>query len=234
MIREAVLILSLLVGISALAEGTSSPATWEVLSRSDGIAILQKELKGTSAVALRGEVILDSPVSKVATILFDTSQKTHWVSRAKEAHDVRVIGPYERIEYQRASAPWPLDDRDFVFNAKVAFDRPNQKMFVRLKSVEDPLAPPVPSLVRGELIECTYTLTAIENGAKTKVEVEIQIDPKGSPPSWAVNKFQKTWPRETLEGMRSQAARPDLAENKGVREELLNLVPTQTVASASN
>ena len=60
--------------------------------------------------------------------------------------------------------------------------------------------------VRAELVNSLYRLTDMEGG-KTRVEVEIQTDPKGWMPIWLVNLVQKDWPLETLNGMRGELSK---------------------------
>ncbi len=50
--------------------------------------------------------------------------------------------------------------------------------------------------------------------------VEIHADPKGSVPKWLVNLFQKGWPRNTIEGIRKQAAKADVKEHPVVASQL--------------
>ncbi|MEW6056298.1 MAG: START domain-containing protein [Bdellovibrionota bacterium] len=190
---------------------------WEEISNDDGILIHRKEVPDSSLVAFRGEAMVDASLAKVSNILIDTSRKKEWVARIEEAKNVREISLFERIEYNHtASGFFAVRDRDFVFNAKGEFDKANRRATFRLKSVEDPLMPETDK-VRGWLNESAYILTEVEPGKKTHVVVEIHADPRGSVPKWLVNLFQKSWPRRTLEGIRTQAAKPDVTEHAGVK-----------------
>ena len=64
--------------------------------------------------------------------------------------------------------------------------------------------------VRGDLMNTTFILTSLENGARTHVIGEVHADPMGSVPKWIVNFFQKDWPIDTLQGLRKQVAKPDV------------------------
>ena len=61
--------------------------------------------------------------------------------------------------------------------------------------------------VRAELVDSRYQLTPLPGG-RTRVEVEIPTDPRGAMPVWIVNLIQRTWPRDTLVGIRNQLAKP--------------------------
>jgi hypothetical protein len=189
---------------------------WEEISNDDGVLVHSKEVPGSDVIAFRGEGIINAPLAKVAEIMIDTPRKLEWVAKIAGAKDVRPIGPLERIEYNHTSSGFFLvRDRDFVFHAKGEVDCKNQKLTFRLKSVEEPAAPETDK-VRGSLNASEYRFTALDGGKKTHMIVEIHADPKGSVPKWLVNLFQKSWPRNTIEGIRKQAAKPDVKENATV------------------
>lgn len=199
------------------AEASASTPGWKKVSEDKGIKTFRKDIPGSDIVAFRGEGMIDASIAKVAGILIDTPRKQEWVAKIVEAKDVRDMGPYERVEYNHtASGFFLVRDRDFVFHAKAEFDKPNNRITFNMQSVEDSLMPESDCCVRGYLGKSAYTLTAID-GNHTYAEVEIHADPKGGVPNWLVNLFQKSWPRTTLENMRAQAAKSDVAEHAGVK-----------------
>lgn len=214
--RTLLLVLGFL--ISAIAIGSPIPPghDWEEISSEDGIVVHRREVPGSDLVAFKGETVIQAPIAKVANVLIDTSRKLEWVAKIVEAKNVRETSDFERVEYNHTATPWPLKDRDFVFEAKAEFDLPKKQVAFRMKSVEDPLMPEK-NCVRGELKNSVYLLTSLNEGKSTKVYVEIQADPKGSIPKWIVNLFQKSWPRITLEGIRKQVAKPDVQEHPQIK-----------------
>ncbi len=195
-------------------EGTK----WEFQGENEGIKTWRSQVEGSPLVAWKGEALVDAPIGKVATVMADTSRKTEWVHKAAKAENIRLISPLERIEYNRTETP-PLimKDRDFVFHAWTEMDRLKKEMRIFFLSVEDPLKPEDSKYVRGKLIKSRYVLTQEEGGAKTRVVVEIHLDPQGSVPKWLVNLFQKSWPFRTLSGIRTQVAKADVLEHKAVK-----------------
>lgn len=210
--------LSLWVAAAAGADLPVADSSWKLEGADDGITVHSKVVPNSDLFAFRGETLVDAPVAKVANILIDTSRKLEWVARIVKAKNIREIGPYERNEYNHTSSGFFLvNDRDFVFRAKVDFDREKKRAFFRMRSVEDELMPEQNGIVRGFLHESVYILSSFDEGRKTHVVVEIHVDPKGSVPKWLVNLFQKSWPKRTLDGIRKQAAKPDVYEHLGVR-----------------
>jgi len=225
--KLALLGVLLLVAISPSLAGDS----WELVGDEDGIKVWRRDVAGSPIVAFKGETTVEAPIAKVATVLDDTSRKMEWVCNILEAKNVRIISPTERVEYNRTSAPWPCKDRDFVFHAELKADKKAQTLVFQLKSVVDPGQPvDEDKAIRGELLDSSYTLVSLGE-KKTRVTVEIQVDPKGSVPKFVVNWAQKGWPRKTLEGIRDQCKKSDVGE-LALAKELL-APPREGVAVAA-
>jgi hypothetical protein len=215
---NAIAMTVLTLAITSAAQASNTPPdkaaepAWEQLGDGDGITTWRKEVPGSDLVAFKGHAVVEANIAKVAQVLNDTSRKLEWVDSAVGAKDIKIISENERIEYNRTSPPWPIKDRDFVFHAKAELDKTKRTMFLSIKSTTDPAAPET-NAVRGEIEDSYYSLACLdEKCTKTDVTVEIHADPKGSIPKWIVNIFQKAWPRNTLEGIRKQVAKPDVQE----------------------
>lgn len=217
------LFLSWIVAPSLAAEAPD----WEKLSDEDGIQVFRKEIPNSSLVAFRGEATVDQNLAKVVQLLSDSDLRKQWVANIKEAHNVRVVSPLERIEYNHTGAPWPIKDRDFVFSVRVEMLDAEKSIKIWVKSVEDPLAPET-SNVRGTINYGHYVLRSLEGGKKTWMQVEIHVDPKGAIPKWVVNLFQKKWPRKTLEGIRRMAAKSEIPDHPMARDWLNRIEKPKT------
>jgi hypothetical protein len=198
---------------------------WNLISSADGVTTWSQDIPNSQIVAFKGETIMDAPLPKVAAVLDDTTRQLEWVANAMEAKDLATYNRFERLIYNCTRTPWPLMNRDFVFKTAIELDRASQTMTVRMKSVADPQHPPREDRVRGWMNNSLYVLTAIDGGKKTRISVEIHADPRGDVPKWAVNLFQKGWPRQTLEGIRRQVAKADVVELTQLRDYFFGPVP---------
>ena len=217
--------LSLVIALAAFAASTllASPmpalpkadSSWKQVSDSNRVLVHSKEIPNSAIVAFRGETTIDAPIAKVANVLIDSTRKTEWVHKIVTAKDLRILSPYERIEYNHTSSGFFLvKDRDFVFHAKASLDKAKQQVVFTLHSVTDELMPEK-SMVRGSIDDSRYILTRVGPN-QTHLVVEIHADPKGGVPKWLVNLFQKSWPEKTLNGIRTQCAKADVLENPGI------------------
>ncbi len=191
----------------------ATPTDWEPLSDADGIKTYRKEIAGSPIVSFRGEGWVEAPMAKVASIIADTERKHEWMHKLVESKVVRPLTETSRIEYNHTSAPWPFQNRDFVFKAITKIDKNARRVTFLVESTPDDLMPPSGSKVRGALKNTIYQFTASEDGKRTYFEVEVNADPAGNIPKWIVNLFQKGWPRNTILGIRKQAAKEDVRES---------------------
>jgi hypothetical protein len=197
------------------------PVGWEKLGVDDGVNVYRKEVEGNPVVAVRGEGVVDAPIARVASVIFDDKRATEWVDSLVEAKLVKMYGEHEFLEYNHIGTPFVLKDRDFLTRGTVEADLKEKTILVTMKSVDDPAMPPS-KYVRGEM-NGFWKLRSLENGLKTYVIAEMHADPKGSVPKWIVNLFQKGWPHNTIVSLRKQATRPDVK----IIPEVLKVFPVE-------
>jgi hypothetical protein len=183
--------------------------TWESIDDSDGIKVYRREIPGSPIVAFRGEGMIDASLTRVASVLVDEKRATEWIDSLIETHIVKAFNEFEYEEYNHIGTPFPLKDRDFVSFVKVEADKKAGAFVLKYKPYEDPQIPEK-NYVRGKLIDSILSLRSQEERKRTFVEVEINCDPMGMVPKWVVNLFQRSWPRNTIDSLRKQVAKPDI------------------------
>lgn len=209
------LLLSLL-GLTAYAQILPK---WEKVSTKKEVEVFRGEIKNSDVVAFRGVSVIDASIAKVCSVIYDVNRIKEWMSDVNDIKLIEKISKFEKIEYNRTSAPWPVSDRDFVYSTKVNINKAEKSVEILVVSVEHKDAPPVKGVVRGQLHLSRYFLKSLDKDTRTHIEVEILADPKGSLPKWVVNLFQSSWPVNTVNGIRKIATEkdyqvhPDLAES---------------------
>jgi hypothetical protein len=188
---------------------------WELVGNKDDIVTYRREVAGSPVIAIRGEAVVEAPLLHVASVLMDTARLPQWMDRVAEARRIRATSALHYVEYERASTPFPLTDRDFVIESWVEIDAAKKQMVLRARSAADASAP-VTGLVRGEVLASTFTLTALDS-RRTRVVTEVHTDPKGSIPKWMVNLVQKSWAHTTIMGLRGQVRKANVPDNPEVK-----------------
>lgn len=193
---------------------------WKKISDDEGIqAYERREGKNPygDVVAFRGETVLPAKLAKIATILATPELQGEWVDAMEDYRLIEKVSKFETIEYNKTGVPWPFQDRDFVFRASVKVQIDPPLMLILMKSIEDPRAPPVKGVVRGEMLISYFYMKEIAPN-QTRVVVEMAVDPKGAIPLWLVNLTQKKWPHNTLSRLRILAARESIPVSKEIEE----------------
>lgn len=203
--------MTLWASVLASAAGPAQPP-WQKLAEEDGIAVYGREIAGVSLLAMRGEGVVNAPILRVASVLVDTARAHEWVDSVAETRTLRKLSDTEYVQWNHVTTPWVLKDRDFVFTTKLELDPKTKQVTLNYHSVSDPAAPKT-DYVRGQFIYGKFVLTSIDGGRKTRVLAELLCDPKGSVAKWMVNLVQKDWPHSTIQRLRRQVAKSDVADN---------------------
>jgi hypothetical protein len=204
--RHQVLLATFCATASALAQGTASKGSeWHKVSDDDGIIVYQKKVEGLDTVSLRGETTIAASIKHITDLMADNSIAHLWMPMVAERRTLKMLSPMSRVEYTHVAMPWPITDRYFV-NIGQAETQPDGSMKLSVKSHERPqdFMPLQPDKVLGILHFSEFLLTKLEGGRKTRIQLEVNTDPKGNIPSWIVNVAQRSWPRDFFTGLIGQ------------------------------
>jgi len=201
----------LLVGVLA-AWGSDG---WTEFSNRGGVTTSYKAIEGTKVLAMKGVGEVDVPLERILGVFLDGSKSTEWVDLMMR-YEEKVLGQDLRIEHQMYDMPWPVWDREFVLRREDTFDAARKTVRVTYTSVDDPAFPPQEGIVRGVDHGSFWEFTALPGG-RTRIVIEVFIDPRGSIPAWLVNSIQRSWPRASIEALVDRSIKPDVRPYPRVR-----------------
>ena len=185
--------------------------------KSEFIIIVEKKNSPEDEVnTYRGTTTMPISIERIAYVLDDTEGKIEWVSRLEEEN--RLEGnpfSYRSIAYQHYNLSWPVSDRDYVIESKwtVIKDMKLPTAVLSIKSIIRDDVPEIKGRVRGQLDRLVYKLEKLESN-KTKVTVEVMVNPKGLLPNFMINLIQKEWPITTLRQLNAQALKGSAIHEK--------------------
>jgi hypothetical protein len=206
---------ALFLSFSLLCSGPRTlAAEWEKLAEEEGITTYRKEIHGSPIIAFRGEAEINAGIPRIIGVLEAVQREKEWMSGVGESYNIEQRSESDRFEYLRTITPGPFQDRDFVIHARTTFEKnPEPTVRIQINSEPNIKKPPISGVVRGELIDSTFTLRQITPD-RTFFTCEIQADPKGAIPKWVVNLFQKSWAYKTISGVRHQLQKSGIEENQ--------------------
>lgn len=184
---------------------------WVLMREENGISSYKRIVPGSPLMAFRGEGVVDAPIARVMSVLFDADRVGEWIPRMLESRVLRWIEePVEYIQYTHFDAPWPVADRVFLSHVTVQVEPQTQRTVIQYGDAKD--ATPSDRWIRGYNGGSYYILEPVDEGRRTLIIGVGQADPKGSIPDWLINWIGSSWPYDTLVHLRSQVARDDIDE----------------------
>jgi hypothetical protein len=200
----ALLSLGLVVGGPAAAADD-----WELVDDADGVRVWRREVPDSPVLAFRGAGEVSVPIGRLVGLLADSSLGPEWVDLLVESRRLRESSGLETILYNRYDLAWPIQDRDYVMRRVLSIDPEARVVTAAYRSIEDSSAPIQDCCVRAETNPTSWRFTQL-GPSRTRVEVEVFTDPKGSIPAWLVNVVQSDWPRNSIRRLAERAAAPDV------------------------
>ena len=202
------LMLNLCVGCSFVLASSQEgkielDSVWQKIEDENGVLVYSHEIDGSDLIKVKTEVIIDANMEKIKSILDDVSHRKDWVPYLVESRVLKKYSEDEKLEYSFFVAPWPASDRDFVYCRRL-LHKDNTKIIFTMTSKQSELMPKQDGVVRADLIESQYTLTALSS-KQTKVELIFHADPKGWLPNWIVNIIQQALPFMMLQNLKVAA-----------------------------
>ena len=186
----------------ALVGSAPSAEAWESMYVDEGIQGFTQEVPDSDLFGFKGVGEIQASVAKLFYVISDAKHEYEWVFLLNENEVIKQDGPFYRIEHHIYGLPWPVSNRDFVFEIKAKTVDEKGTVLVTMQSV-DFQGMPEPKGVRGRIVSSRFLLEPLSPN-RTKVTVEIFADPAGILPGWAVYLVQRNWPYKTLTGLRKQ------------------------------
>lgn len=185
--------------------------TWRKTSSGKGVTVYRKKVPGSKLFAFRGEYTASIHIGRLLTLFSSSTQRKLWVENYHSSGRLEKSNEFERVYWIRFNMPWPVMARDFVMRVKAAPNPATRTVDVLIKSVAHKKYPKNRCCVRGIVKITHWRFVAIvpkKGGTpKTRITVEVHIDPKGWLPPWLVNSTQSDWPRKSLLSLSKAAHR---------------------------
>ncbi|KAL7533393.1 hypothetical protein ACHAWF_004480 [Thalassiosira exigua] len=178
--------------------------------------------------AHRAVAVVDIPIEALLHVFRETPNHKLWVKDLKEAEEYHKSGAHHTwpntqtqttIVRHRYKVPLPgIADRELLMTKEMTAvenkDGTHKNVMYSFASMsnDDRKGTTIPALcvgcVRAVNLGSSWTFTSLNEGKKTKIELDVAVDPKIPRVSaFLVNQFQKRWPQVSLHGLVREARR---------------------------
>jgi len=170
---------------------------WEKRKEKSGIVVYTRAIENTPMDEFKGQVTLsNTSLSEIVEVILDIKNYPKWIPDCMEAEILLKEGKYHDIHYVAVKAPWPVTNRDAIYEMTTTLT--NNNTFARIN-----LEP------RGDYIKEKKKFVRLYKGSgfweleesegnKVKVTYQFLGDPGGKIPAWLANSFVVTNPYQTL------------------------------------
>jgi ribosome-associated toxin RatA of RatAB toxin-antitoxin module len=180
---------ALLAAVALLGASPVPAVEWEKISDRQGELVERRVIPGSPINEVR--VTAYSPLAPAA--LFDAlwKQQEHpeFVPYLKRLTLISDTGD-ERVVYEQLALPL-LRDRDYTVRLRKSVDLAAQRYGVLITSANDVGPPADGNYVRVTHIQGSWLIEPSPDGTGTLIRYQMQCDPGGLIPAWAVNRAQR-------------------------------------------
>jgi hypothetical protein len=176
---------------------------WKLKKEKDGIEIYTRSIEGSSFDEFRGITkIENSSLEEVLAVILDVKNYESLFPNCMNPKVLKQDGKYYDIHHIQVKAPWPVKNRDTVYEQKAVVDENGKHAFVSLKPLPDFIVEDK-DFVR---IREGSGFWEIEEDNSKNVTVIYQFhgEPGGEIPAWLANSFVVTQPMQTLINLKSR------------------------------
>jgi len=200
--RLRLLSCSLLFFGIVLAGSVRASSGWETIFEEDGITVTERKLPGQSFPTFRGVGSVNASIYQVLAVVSDIKRYTQWLGNCLAAKMIEMKGWNEYVIYSRTNAPWPVSDRDAVYRSRVTVNADRTRVTIVFKAIRGKV-PEVSGVVRMINLRGHFKFRALGEH-KTRIEYQVDADPRGWIPKWVARLASKKIPLSTIQGMRKR------------------------------
>jgi ribosome-associated toxin RatA of RatAB toxin-antitoxin module len=191
----------LLASILLIGANSGGKYEWKLRREEGGVKIYTRNVPGSPFEEFRGDVTIpNTSITKVLDVIMDVKNYPNNFPNCSSAKVLVQKDKYSDIHYLTIKAPWPVIDRDAIYEATTTFSQNGKRARVQL----------VP---RGDFREENKEFIRVHNGSgfweleeiapqTIRVVYQFHADPAGEIPAWIANSVIVINPLKTLESLR--------------------------------
>lgn len=176
---------------------------WNLRKEKDGIKIYTRSIEGSSFDEFKGITTIEkSSLNDVLEVILDVKKYESLFPDCMNPKVLKQDGKYFDIHHIQVKAPWPVKNRDAVYEQKAVLDKNGKHAIISLKPLPDYIAEDK-DFVR---ISEGSGFWELEEDDQKNVKIIYQFhgEPGGEIPAWVANSFVVSQPFETLKNLKNR------------------------------
>lgn len=173
---------------------------WEAAKTKEGITVYTKPVSTSTFDAFKAVMEVSASVNDVRHVLMNSDKYSHIFPDTEELRIIERDGRTSLVQYSRTDAPWPVEDRDGVYEM-IFMDREDGGFITKSRALPDRL-PEKEGVVRIKQSNSYWRVIPTPNGT-LRIEYEVAAEPGGNIPDWLANAAITEIPFNTMKNLRS-------------------------------
>ena len=200
------LFIRLLLAVLFINANASVSTDWKLRREESGVKIFTRNIQGSPFEEFKGTVTISkTTLTGVLDIIMDVKNYPNNFPNCGSAKVLEQKGKYNDIHYITIKAPWPVNDRDAIYEANTTFSQDGIHARVKLSPRGD-YAQENKNYIRVHNGSGFWQLDEVSPGT-VQVVYQFHADPAGEIPAWIANSVIVINPLKTLESLRNLATR---------------------------
>jgi hypothetical protein len=181
----------------------SPESEWDLKKEKDGIKIFTRSVEGSTFAEFKGTITIEkSSLTEVLDVILDVKNYESLFPDLMNPKVLKQDGKYYDIHYIQVRAPWPVKNRDTVYEQKAVVDKNGKHAYVSLKPLPDFIVEDK-DFVRIREGSGFWELEEDESN-NVKVIYQFHGEPGGDISAWLANSFVVAQPFETLVNLKNR------------------------------
>ncbi len=174
---------------------------WELKKQKNEIKVYTRTVEGSAYKEFRGEIeIENSSFREVLQVLFDVKNFENLFPDCMNPEILKQEGEYYNVHYLQTKAPFPVKNRDGIYELKAEIAENGNYAIVHIKPLPDYI------VVKKEFVRIKegtgfWELKKLDSG-NIYVIYQFHGEPGGEIPAWVANNFIVSQPYNTLKNLR--------------------------------
>ncbi|MCF8301896.1 MAG: hypothetical protein K9I94_01370 [Bacteroidales bacterium] len=174
-------------------------AKWKLRKQEDGIRVYTRQTIGSDFKSFRATTTIDAEPKAIMAVLLNLNKVPEWTPDITHARLLREIEEGKEIVYMQYNLPWPINDRDVVFEQQ--FKREADTLWL-CSEYKAGYLPEKQDYTRVEALKGFWKL--VDTGSSTHTIYQLHSNPGGKLPAWLVNWKIINAPYKTLHNLRNR------------------------------